>query len=89
MEGRGHHDLLESLMALYEYLITTLKKMLRKKLTMKYVTIHLMHELLKRKKIELQNKDVAMISRQSKANNPPLRQDIRMCFYCSKPSHVT
>ena len=44
--------LLESLPASYEYLITTLKTMSIKNLSMDYVTMRLVHELLKHKENE-------------------------------------
>ena len=54
-----------------------------KELTMKYVTTRLMHEMSKRKEREPQSEDVAMVSHQSKASDPPSRQGVKMCFHCS------
>ena len=44
--------LLESLSALFEYLITAIKTMPMKKFTMDYMTARLMHEMSKRKENE-------------------------------------
>jgi hypothetical protein len=44
--------LLENLLALHQNLITAFKTMLMKELMMKYITTHLMHEMLKSKEKE-------------------------------------
>ena len=82
-------NLLESLLALHKYLITAIETMPMKELTIKYVTAHLMHEMSKHKKNEPQGKDTAMVLHQSKADDLPSRQGIRMCFYYSKPYYIT
>ena len=63
--------LFKTLSTLYKYLITVFETMPMEELTMKYMTACLMHEMSKRKEKEPQEKDVAMMSRQSKADNPP------------------
>ena len=80
--------LLGSLLALYKYLITALETMPMKELTMKYVTARLMHEMSKHKEKELQGKDVAMVSRQSKAGDPPSRRGVNTCLHCDQPDHI-
>lgn len=65
--------LLKSLLASYKYLIIALEKISIKKLTMKYVTTRLMHDISKHKEKKLQDKDTVMMLRQSRADDPPSR----------------
>lgn len=53
--------LFESLLLSFEYLMTNMEKILMKEFTMDYMMVHMMHELLKCKDKEPQNKDVAMV----------------------------
>jgi hypothetical protein len=53
--------LLESLSPLYVHLITALKTISIKKLTIQFLRAHLMHRMLKKKEMEPQSDDVAMV----------------------------
>ena len=55
--------LVESLLILYEYLITTKETIPMKKLTMDYMTVRLMHKMSKRKEKEPQGHNAAMVLR--------------------------
>lgn len=61
----------KNLSPVYEYLITTLKTVRIKELTMKYMMVHLMHKMPKRKKNESQDDhDGVVMLQQDKGNNP-------------------
>ena len=80
--------LLESLLTSFKYLITAVKTMPMKELTMDYVTAHLMHKMLKRKENEPQSEDAAMMLCQIKGNNSFSHQGAKSCFHCNKPDHI-
>jgi hypothetical protein len=80
--------LLESLLASYEYLITAMKTMPMKDLTMNYVTTRLIYEMLKRMKKKPQGEDAAMMLRQTKGGNSFPRQSAKSYFYCGKLGHI-
>ena len=80
--------LLEILLASFEYLITAMKTMPMKELTMDYVTAHLMHKMLKRKENEPQSEDAAMMLCQIKGSNSFSHQGAKSCFHCNKPDYI-
>lgn len=59
-----------------------------KKLTMDYMTAHLMHEMSKPKKDKPQDMDAATVLRQDKGWNSSPRQSAKSYYYCGKPSHI-
>ena len=61
--------LLESLSPLYKHLITALETMSIKQLIKEYLRARLMHMMLKRKEMEPQSDDVAMVLYQNKGDN--------------------
>lgn len=73
----------ENLQPLYEHLITTLEMMPMKKLTMKYMTACLMHEMFKRKENEPQDIDVAFVLCQGKWDIPSSRRHIKRVIIVS------
>ena len=86
--GRRRYDLLKSFPTLYEYLITTVETMLMKELMMEYVTTRLMHKISNCKENEPQGENMVVVSCQSKADDSPSRQGVKMCFYCIKCGHI-
>lgn len=80
--------LLESIPKSYEYLMTVMKTMLMKELTMGYIMTCLMHKMERRKEKESQGVYTAMVMRQSKDNNSFLHLGAKSCFYCGKLGHI-
>lgn len=55
-----------------------------KKFTMGYVTTRLMHKKSKKKEIEIDGDDGALMVHQGKMNNTFWRKDIKTCYYCAQ-----
>lgn len=54
-------DVVLTLLPLYEHFIIVLEMKPMKKLTIQYVTVHLMHKMLKRKEKEPQGDEITMV----------------------------
>lgn len=66
-----------------------MKTIMMNDLTMDYVMMHLMHEMLQYKENEPKGKNTAKILRQIKGNNLFPLQGAKSYFYCGKPYYIT
>ena len=75
--------------SLFDDLITALEISLMKELTLDFITIHLVHEVSKKKENEPQWDDATMLSRQPRAfDNNKQRADNPVCYNCGKLGHI-
>ena len=67
---------------MYKYLIIIFRDDVDK-LSMEYITVHLMYKMLKKNEKEVQGDDAAMVLRQGKADN-----FAKTCYYYGKYGYI-